>query len=186
MVRSFIAVEVDDALILDKICQVQQTLRDCGADLKTVKRENIHLTLRFLGEIGEGGVSEIIELLKEVNFKPFELSLKGVGVFPNQRYIRVIWLGLKQGEKELGEIASLIEQRLRTLRFPADNKRFSPHLTIARVRSKRNNDNLIPYLQEWKDRDFGQQLVNTIHLKKSVLTPLGPIYSTLFERKAEI
>jgi len=186
MVRSFIAVEVDDALILDKICQVQQTLRDCGADLKIVKRENIHLTLRFLGEIGEGRVSEITGLLQEVKFKPFDFSLKGVGVFPNERYIRVIWIGLKKGEKELTEIASLIEQRLRALRFPPDNKRFSPHLTIARLRSKRNNDNLIPYLREWRDRDFGLQLIDTIHLKKSVLTPLGPIYSTLFERRAEI
>lgn len=186
MVRSFIAVEIDDAMILDEISQVQQTLRDRGADLKIVKRENIHLTLRFLGEIDEGRVSEITDLLQEIRFKTFSLSLKGVGVFPNERFIRVIWIRLEKGEKELNQIASLIEKGLRTIGFPPDNKKFSPHLTIARVRSKRDSDKMIPYLHKWKDRDFGQQSVNTFRLKKSVLTTTGPVYSTLFERKAEI
>ncbi|MEM4245877.1 MAG: RNA 2',3'-cyclic phosphodiesterase [Candidatus Bathyarchaeia archaeon] len=185
MVRCFISVDVEDDAILDTIADAQRTLLDCGADLKPVERQNTHLTLRFIGEVSEDMVQEVANFLEEVRFEPFKLSFKGVGAFPNDRFIRIIWVGVESGGEELKRIASAIDSKLRLIRVPSDKKGFSPHLTIARVRSQRNTNKVSALLRVWKDRDFGSQQVNSIRLKKSVLTPTGPVYSTLFERSAQ-
>ena len=185
MVRGFIAVDIDDDAVLNRVLETQRTVVDCGADLKAVERENIHLTLRFLGEVGESQIPEVIDALKEIQFRPIELALKGVGVFPNTRFIRVIWIGIVKGGRELSGVASTLNARLMMLRFPPDNKGFSPHLTIARVRSRRSMENVVACLRELQDRDFGQFTVDSVRLKKSTLTPSGPIYDTLFEQKAQ-
>lgn len=186
MVRSFIAVDIDDDALLNKIIEIQRAITECGADLKVVERENMHLTLRFLGEVGESLIPEIFAIIKEIKFKPIELALKGVGVFPNILFIRVIWVGIAKGEKELSQIASELNVQLRPVKIPSDTRGFSPHLTIARVRSQRNIENVLTYLHEWQDRDFGGFTVNSIKLKKSILTPTGPIYANLLEKTAEL
>ncbi len=156
-------------------------LAKTGADLKLVKPQNIHLTVRFLGNISLPMVDAIHEEMKQVSFAPFEVELRGLGAFPRLSYPRVVWAGIKKGADELVKIFEQLEPRLRGLGFKPDMKGFSPHLTIARVRSGRNKAQLAKLVGELENYDFGAVKAECLRLKKSVLTPRGPIYTTLRE-----
>ena len=142
-VRCFIAVEVDDPSTLDGIAKAQSSLNSTGAHLKLVERENLHLTLKFLGDVREGLLPEVAKAVSETSFRPFRMALRGVGVFPNLRRPRVIWAGITEGVEELTAIFRDLEPRLVDLDFKPESRPFSPHITIARVRSGRNRDRLI-------------------------------------------
>jgi len=178
-VRCFIAVEVDDPRTLDGIAGAQSILEATGADLKPVERENIHLTMKFLGDVREGLLPEVAKVVSETSFSPFRMSLRGVGVFPNHRRPRVVWAGVDGGVEELTAIFRDLEPRLVELDFRPESRPFSPHITIARVRSGRNRDRLIEEVIALEGRDFGVFEVGHVKLKKSVLTPSGPIYTDL-------
>ena len=180
-VRSFIAFDIDNESILKKIGETQKVLAATGADLKLVEPQNIHITLRFLGNITTSMIEKIHEKMKEVQFTPFEAKIQGVGAFPHLRYPRVLWAGITQGADQLQSVFSQLEPRLRSLGFAPDSKGFSPHLTIARVKSGRNKAELGKCVTENADNDFGIVKASCLRLKRSDLTPKGPIYSTLRE-----
>lgn len=175
---------MNEKKIKDSILEFQKSIVNSGCDLKLVEPANIHITLVFLGEISKERVEMIQQEMAEVKFKPFEVELKGAGAFPSLNRINVIWIGIQKGEKELSEIFSQLESRLRKTGFQLDNRGFSPHITIARVRSGRNREKLANTISESKSMNFGAIQVESIKLKKSILTPEGPIYSTLFETVA--
>jgi len=181
MIRSFIAFDINNPSVLQKFKEVQDTLLKTGADLRLVEPQNIHITLRFLGDILTSRVDEIHEGMKRVNFSAFDCEVRGLGVFPNLNYARVVWAGMKKGSDELKDVANQLEAQLRLLGFRADARGFSPHLTLARVRTGRNKAELSRGVQELVDYDFGIVKADCLKLKKSVLTPKGPIYSTLQE-----
>lgn len=183
-IRSFIAVDLDDANIKNRISNAQQDLERTGASLKAVQPEIMHLTLRFLGEIPQATVQRIIEIMSGLRFSPFQVEFAGVGVFPNIRRISVVWIGITKGEERLAEIFQQLEPNLRQIGLPPDNKGFSPHLTIARVRSGLNKELLAKLIENMREIEFGSMEVNAVRLKKSTLTPRGPIYTTLHEVKA--
>jgi len=162
-VRCFVAVDFEDPELLDSLVRAQDLLRGTGADLKVVERENIHLTMRFLGDVREGLLAE----------------LRGLGTFPNLRRPRVVWVGLTKGADELAEIFRRLESGLLGLGFRPEGRGFSPHITLARVRSGRNREMLAEQVSRNADEEFGEFTVRYIRLKKSVLTPKGPIYSTI-------
>jgi len=180
-IRSFIAFDLDNEPILKRIADVQALLAKTGADLKLVEPKNIHITLRFLGNITMQIAEKIYEEMKKVQFTPFDVKLHGVGAFPNLRYPRVLWVGITQGADQLRGIFSQLEPRLRGLGFQPDPKGFSPHLTIARVKSGRNKAELARCATENANYEFGTIKAEWLRLKKSDLTPEGPIYSTLKE-----
>jgi 2'-5' RNA ligase len=109
------------------------------------------------------------------------VTIGGIGVFPSQNYIRIIWAGINKGRDELDIIFQQIEPELRMLGFKPERKGFSPHITIARVRSRRQKDALLRVLNELGNQEFGTLRASCLRLKKSTLTPSGPIYSTLRE-----
>lgn len=183
-VRSFIAVDLDEGEIKNRITRTQQDLEQTGASLKIVQPEIMHLTLRFLGEIPQATVQRVIEAMDEIRFSPFEAEFRGVGVFPNIRRISVIWIGITTGQQQLAKIFEQIEPRLRQMGLEPDNKGFSPHLTIARVRSGLNKEALAKSIEDMREVEFGKMAVNAVRLKKSTLTPRGPIYTTLHEVNA--
>jgi len=183
MIRSFIAVEIFDEEIMGRILSFQKAISDTNADLKLVVAENIHITLRFLGSISVSTDKKISEELKKIYFSPFEVSFKDVGVFPSLRRINVVWIGIHSGVIELVDIFNQIESKLKRLKFPPDTRGFRPHITVARVRSARNKDKLAEAVLSMRDKEFGTMLVDSIKIKKSILTPKGPIYSTLSEVK---
>lgn len=175
--RTFIAVEVGP---LDEILKFEQDIRNSGAVVKLVEPENIHITLKFLGNTDEELVEEIVEIMRECSsgIKPFKLKLKGAGVFPNLNYIKILWIGL-QNYETLEIIAKNLDAKLNRLGFKSESRAFRPHVTVGRVKSRKNKSALKDLILNNKDRDFGELNVNSVLLKKSVLDSKGPTYYTL-------
>jgi 2'-5' RNA ligase len=180
-IRSFIAFDIDNESVLKKITNAQNLLAKIGADLKLVEPKNIHMTVRFLGNITTPTIEKIYEEMKKVQFIPFDVTMRGIGAFPDIRYPRVLWAGMTQGADQLRSIFSQLEPRLRSLGFAPDPKGFSPHLTIARVKSGRNKAELATCVTENANYEFGIIRAQCLRLKRSDLTPKGPIYSILKE-----
>jgi 2'-5' RNA ligase len=178
-IRSFLAFDIESDTVLNRLATAQSLLVQTGADLKIVEPQNIHITVRFLGNITPAMVEKIFEEMKQVQFVPFNVQIKGLGAFPDLRYPRVVWAGITDGADQLKNVFSQLEPRLRGLGFTPDYKGFSPHLTIARVRSGRNKAQLAEFVTENANYDFGTIKAECLRLKKSDLTPKGPIYSTL-------
>lgn len=180
-IRSFIAFDIENDTVLNRFASVQKRLAQTGADLKLVEPQNIHITIRFLGNITPATAEKIFEEMKQVQFAPFNVQIKGVGAFPNPNYPRVVWAGITLGADQLKTVFSQLEPRLQSLGFTPDARGFSPHLTIARVRSGRNKQQLAKFIIENADYEFGTVNAKCLRLKKSNLTPRGPVYSTLKE-----
>lgn len=176
------AVDLEDPAIVSKIAAVQEQLEASGAKLKLVELENLHLTLRFIGEIPRELVEKVIEALRSVEFSPFTIRFVGLGAFPNPRRPRVIWVGVEEGAKELSELSAKVNSGIAKLKLPKQEEEFTPHLTIARVKS--GVGSLPRLIEENANVEFGSMLVDRFRLKKSTLTSRGPIYETLFEVKA--
>lgn len=178
-IRTFIAIEIENRDVLSKITSIRDQITATGADIKPVEDENIHITLRFLGEIPPGLVREICNSIRGVKYPVFRIRVNGIGVFPDINRPRVIWIGVSEGGDRLRELHRLIEDIIRKLGIPPEREEFTPHITIARVKSYRNIDKLLKTLRDIVDIDIGYSNVTSIHIKKSVLTPSGPIYSDL-------
>ena len=180
-IRSFIAFDMHNDTILTKLAAVQKLLVETGADLKIVAPQNINITIRFLGNVSPGMVEKVFEAMKKVEFKPFTVQLCGLGVFPSLNYPRVVWAGMTQGAEQLKSVASQLEPHIQALGFPKDNYGFSPHLTIARVRSSKSKQLLADFVTKKENYDFGTINADCLRLKRSELSPKGPTYSTLKE-----
>jgi len=181
MIRSFIAFDLNNEPMLQRFREVQDKLVKTGADLKLVEPRNIHITMRFLGDIRLTMVDSVHEAMKKVSFSVFNCEVQGLGVFPDLRYPRVVWAGIRKGADELKSVFNQLEPNLRQLGFRPDPKGFSPHLTLARVKTGRNKTQLASCVEDLADYDFGVVRADCLRLKKSVLTPKGPVYSTLRE-----
>ena len=179
--RSFIAFDISEPNILRGITEVQGLLQATGADLKIVEPQNIHITMKFLGDIRSSMIDDVHDVMKNVYVKAFDVGLKNVGVFPSLSRMNVVWIGITNGFEELSRIAESLETGLKNLGFPPENRKFSAHLTIIRVKSAKNKDVLVHKIDDLVGLEFGSIRVNSLKLKKSVLTPSGPIYSTLRE-----
>ena len=179
--RGFIAIDIEP---FPKLVQFENEIRNTGANVKLVEPENVHITLKFLGDTDEGYIDQIGEIIKDAvkETDSFEIQLKGAGVFPNQNYIKVMWIGIKNGV-QIGKIASKIDEQISGLGFKKEKRGFSAHLTIARVKSAKNNEKILQIIEKYRDMEFGNFKVNYIKLKKSELTSKGPIYTTLREIK---
>lgn len=184
--RSFIAVDCTETEILPRFMEVQGRLKATGARVKLVEPENIHLTLKFLGEIEDHQVAEVSRFIEGISFVPFTFKVEGVGVFPNLRRPATIWAGITEGVGELVDIFGVVNEGMAKFGFEKDRRRYSPHLTIARVRGGDNRDKLVEELLQLEEYRFGSIKVDMIKLKKSVLTRSGPIYSTLAESSTPV
>jgi len=172
--RIFVAIEITEKGILDNITQLQKNI---GIEAKAVPREQIHFTLQFIGDVDETSKEKIIKVLNIIEFSKFQITIKGIGAFPRAKLPRVIWVGVdKAGKESLSNIAALVNKKLLELGFKND-KAFKPHLTIFRVKNKIND--VTGELTKFNSKIFGTQQVSQIKLKKSTLTPNGPIYEDL-------
>jgi 2'-5' RNA ligase len=180
-IRSFLAFDIENDTVLNRLSAAQKQVVQTGADVKLVEPQNIHITIRFLGNITPATAEKIHEEMKQTQFTPFNVQIKGLGAFPNLNYPRVVWAGITEGADQLKTVFSQIEPRLQSLGFTPDSKGFSPHLTIARVLSGRNKQQLAKFITENADYECGTVNAKCLRLKKSDLTPRGPVYSTLKE-----
>lgn len=179
MVRAFIAVHIDEKII-QKLVDVQKSFPSGEVGLKIVKPENIHLTMKFLGEIPDdkiGAVSHAIEVAAS-DFPKFSARVQGIGVFPTIRQMRVIWAGVSECREQMIELQRRIDVALQPLGFKPE-KDFHPHATIARVKFVKEKDMLVDFIKGKSNEDYGVTEVNNVELIQSQLTPKGPIYSPL-------
>jgi 2'-5' RNA ligase len=154
--------------------------------IKSIKKNNLHITIKFLGEKTDLETKDIIFDLTKVHFTSFKMVFNKVGVFPNILSPRIIWLGLDdQSNKKLNDIhfqidnilKKLINEKNKSIRRYSDIQKFTPHLTIFRIHQ---NYKIPDFLSSIPDRIISEEEVNTISLKKSTITSNGSIYSDLF------
>jgi 2'-5' RNA ligase len=183
--RTFIAIELPQE-IKDSLSRIQAQLKSSGADVKWVEPKNIHLTLKFLGEIDEKRLEKISAILEEVAKEKgtFALRIASCGAFPKINSPRVIWVGVDKGNRETEEIARGLEERIAKVGIPKEDRPFSSHITLGRTRSPTNRQSLAEVLNKLAV-DFAKENLEfkatKITLFKSTLTPKGPIYEVLKE-----
>ncbi len=177
--RTFVAIEISNNDIINSIKKFQSEI---NINAKPVEPKNFHFTLQFLGETSEEISQKIIQALRKIEFSSFNVNLKGVGAFPKSKFPRVVWVGTDDdGGNMLIQLSKKVEKALEPLGFFSD-KPFKPHLTVFRIKKKIGD--ITNELNNQKTKDFGMQEVTNLKLKKSELTPDGPIYSDLEEIKA--
>jgi 2'-5' RNA ligase len=176
--RTFIAVEVDNPDVLRHIQKIQLELQTSRAKLKPVEPENLHFTLHFLGNIHIDRVPILEEILQTIQGKSFEVGLFGLGSFRPQRP-RVIWIGCTTGADLLIQHQKVLGNQLRKNGFSVEKRKYSPHLTIARVKSGEYREELMALVRSHSNLDVGSFQVRAIKIKKSTLTPRGPKYEDL-------
>jgi len=177
--RTFVAIEVNNKDVLDSIHKIQAEL---NIKAKPVKLQNMHFTVQFLGEVSEKMIGKISDALNSIEFSAFSISFTGIGVFPKPNSPRVIWIGTDDGINKLEKLAEMIRSKLSHLGFSPD-KKFKPHVTIFRVKNKIGD--MPDKLEKFSSYYFGKQTVSEIKLKKSELTPNGPIYTDLLVVKGK-
>ena len=177
--RTFVAIEVSDQNVLNSISQVQSEL---NIKAKPVELHNLHFTVQFLGEISEEMERKISDALNSIEFSIFSISFASIGVFPNPNFPRIIWIGINDGINKLEKLSEMIRLKLSQIGFMPD-KKFKAHVTIFRVKNK--IENISDRLEKFSPYYFGKQTVSEIKLKKSELTPNGPIYTDLLVVKGK-
>ncbi len=181
LVRSFISIDLEERETVKKIIEVQRKLFSVARDIKLVEPQNLHLTLVFLGELSEEEIRSIYDSIREIEFlSPFSARLVGLGAFPSSNRPRVLWIGVGKNEEKIVEIYKEIIKRINHRKFP-DKEKFIAHLTIGRIRRPRRNIELSEILNSLGKLDIGEMEVNDVKIKKSTLTPKGPVYTTLFK-----
>lgn len=177
--RGFIALDIEPN---DDIRRFIEGLKKTGAPLKMVDKDKLHITMKFLGDTEEDKVKDISEVVRNVleEKEPFTIDLKGAGAFPHLGYMKVVWVGTTE-EPKLQNTAHRIEEELVPLGFSREDKGFSPHITVARVKGGKNKDRLKRTIENYEEFYFKTQKVTKLKLKKSTLTKKGPIYETLEE-----
>ncbi len=185
-IRAFISIDIDVPEIISKIVQIQKEIESLNAaKMKPVEPQNLHFTIRFLGNITSEQVDEIYKILQKVELEPFQLVVKGIGAFPSISRPRVIWVGAGDGSEKVVSIYDQIEKGLRKLGFKPEGKQYIPHCTIFRVKFVTKKPVLTKKLIDLANITLGSIEVNSVKLKRSQLTPKGPVYTTLREVTAK-
>ncbi len=175
--RGFIAADLPAIPSLDAL---GRALREASRDLKVVALDHLHLTLKFLGDTEEGLVPEIVSAMREAaaGIPPFSIRVRGTGAFPNASRPNVLWVGV-EGAEPLARMAKALDTHLVALGFEPETRPWSAHVTVARVKGRRDLDRAQAVLRAHADETFAEHRIEAIHLKKSVLRPEGPEYTTV-------
>jgi 2'-5' RNA ligase len=180
-IRAFIAIEIPEA-IREAIKEITRRLRKTGADARWVKPENMHLTLRFLGNDVPRETADAIGQALHDRLSPiwqFTVTIEGLGMFPNARKPRVVWLGIEPHDGPLLELREAVEAAVEEAGWPREKRPFSAHLTLARVKSQSGIGKLRQALDKGLSEPVGNVLVDEVSLIRSQLRPTGPVYEAL-------
>jgi RNA 2',3'-cyclic 3'-phosphodiesterase len=179
--RTFIAVEITGP-IRAKASALIATFSDTTADVNWVEPHNLHLTLKFLGEVHEREIGELCQAVVKGarSMEPFELEIHGAGAFPNAARPRTVWLGAGDGTESMVCLHDSIEAQLAALGYREEHRRFQTHLTIGRVRGTGIGiTELGSLLQQHADTAVGRMIVQKVTIFHSMLTPEGPVYEAI-------
>ncbi len=182
MVRCFLAISLSES-VKKRLEALQQKLAESRADVRWVRPDGIHLTLKFLGNVPEEEIESIAKAAQEIaaQFGPLHLRVKGLGAFPSGRKPRVIWAGLEGDLKPLLRLQKELDKRLTKLGFEPESRPFVPHLTLGRVKSSRKIDRLCQLIERYDQIGEGWEEIQAkdLILYKSTLKPSGAVYTPL-------
>ena len=181
--RVFIAIDTNEEIrkgLADLQAELQSKVDIKKSDVKWVNPKNIHLTLKFLGEIKDNDTVEVCNITKEVagKHRGFELDIESVGYFGG-RSARVLWVGIGKGRDNLLELQKDLEQQLDLAGWPTEKRQFSGHLTLCRIRNPKAGVKLAQMTEGYKDFKLGTMPADSVPVYQSQLTPSGPIYTVL-------
>lgn len=180
-VRTFVAVEISEGIRSAAAKMIRQ-LAKCDANVRWVDPEKMHLTLKFLGEVDALEIPDVCRAVEEAvaGVSGFSFDVSGVGAFPKVERPRTIWLGVTSGVEELGQLHKAIENSLHKLGYPPENRRFSPHLTLGRVKHAGPElAELSEVIVSLADQSAGTVAVDEVTVFSSELTREGPVYQPL-------
>ena len=170
------------SVIIDNLLTIEEELRQTRADIRLVERTNLHFTVKFLGEIPEDRVAEIDRRIGALALPKIEVGVRGLGAFPDMKRPRVIFAGASpEDEEAVSKSARQVIDALRGIGEEEDSRPYHPHITVARVRSPRNQEALLKVVLDRSNSDFGRTAMTALKLKSSTLTPNGPIYRDVRE-----
>ena len=176
--RLFIATDLLTRPVIASVVDVQKRLSGNYMGVRWVRDESLHVTLKFLGAVPESRIDAIDESLAAIRRPPFQVEVTGVGFFPNPRAPRVFSAGVVSDE--LAELAGVVDERMAELGFPAESRKFRPHLTLARSRGKSRIDAaLVDRARPWRDHEFGRFQSDRFCLYASRLEASGAVYTRL-------
>jgi 2'-5' RNA ligase len=178
--RTFIAVELDDE-VRNRLISLQDSLGRVVNDVKWVERENLHVTLLFLGEVDDREIPRVCRIVQDglTGRAPFHLSVEHLDCFGNPRHPRTLWVGVGEGADELVAIHDALEIPMQELGYRREERRFQPHITLGRVKGDRPSNALPDELKRRADWSAGTQEVSEILIMGSELTRDGPLYTVL-------
>ena len=178
--RTFIAIEFDDA-IRQRLVQAQERLREAGCEVRWARAEQMHLTVKFLGEIDPATVGAVAEAMAHAAeaVAPFEVEVAGLGAFPPRGAPRVVWAGVEDPGGHVQQLQARLERRLEPLGFERERRAFHPHLTLGRVKDRHGADRLRERIEGQPARRFGRQHIEELVLLQSELKPTGAVYTLL-------
>lgn len=177
--RLFVAIELTDE-VREALTEVQSALGRTAEGVRWVRAEQLHLTVKFLGETPDAEVARAAEAVARsaARAKPFEMGLTDSGCFPPRGPVRIVWAGMHDPSGSLLECVNAVEEEMEGIGFPRESRPFSPHITIGRAREGRSSDGTRSAVEGVKMERVGQ-LVNELTLMSSVLSPKGPSYSVV-------
>jgi RNA 2',3'-cyclic 3'-phosphodiesterase len=180
MMRSFLAIDFPEK---EKkiLAGYSQTLRPLAPKVKWVSPQQMHVTLKFFGDLPQETIEKISTALPAVtsDFERFSLTLKGIGAFPNRYRPRVIWVGLGGETEALKTLQGKVENALLSLGIPGEDRPFQPHLTLGRNKIQELNEPLSQRLAQWPEKETDPFEVDALILYRSDLKPTGPLYTKL-------
>lgn len=179
-IRLFVAVEISEE-IRKKLAEFQEGLKKVDADVSWVTPENLHITVKFIGSLDEEKKEAVATIIKDAvtHIKPFNLDYRGVGVLPAEKSPRVIFADVIDTSRVLEKIHESLDKQFMTLGVEHEERKFTAHLTVGRIKTRRNVKRLIEKLNSYHGFDFGSDHVAQVVLMKSDLLPKGPRYTKL-------
>ncbi|MGA1871313.1 MAG: RNA 2',3'-cyclic phosphodiesterase [bacterium] len=183
-IRSFIAILLPEniKLNLDELSQkLKNNLDSTSTKISWIRSESIHLTLKFLGTIDPAQVKPILQKLNDIacTTQPFSITMEGLGVFPNFSHPRVLWVGIKEGAKEICHLQRRVEEKMKEVGFTIEKKEFNAHCTLGRIKSIQSRGVIARAFHAIENQKIGVMEVNKINLMKSTLLASGAVYEQL-------
>ena len=178
--RTFIALPLNDD-VQRKLVRAREKLSSVGARVRWVAGENLHLTLKFLGDVEDSDLNEVCRLAREsaAAVGPFDFRVAGLSAVPASGQLRMVWAQIDESTGRLAELHGLIEDAYLAMGSPKENRRFHPHLTLGRVKGGRGAGELRAAIERFAAADFGQVAAAELIVMSSQLTAAGPVYTPL-------
>ena len=179
-IRTFLALDLNDS-VLDALQAVRAAVPKGAGNIRWTRRENLHVTLHFLGDVEDDVIPDVCGATAEVarQVAPFHFDLGGVAARPSRGPLRMIWANVTDPTGELAVLHELLGEALAGIGMRTEMRQFRPHITLARIRGGRDSAVIRRAAESFAEEDFGRQLVGEVVVYSSQLTPEGPIYTSL-------